>query len=114
MPHQNTSSPQATDQNAATPSGAPNDRGAEQNAAAHPEPRAYAASDVQDSTLAPPAAGEMSDYAGDGDPLDGEQVYQGADRRERPRSTDADFGQGRKTVQANKDIVSGRRDGGTH
>lgn len=107
MPHQNTSSPQATDQNAATPSGAPNDRAVEQNASVRPEPRTYAAPDVADATLAPPAAGEMSDYADDGDDLGGAAVQQGGDRGDRPRKTEADFGQGPKTLAANRRLARG-------
>ncbi|MDO1558859.1 hypothetical protein Q0812_05395 [Brevundimonas sp. 2R-24] len=107
MPHQNTSSPKAVAQNAATPSGAPNDRAVEQNEAVHPEPSSYAARDVGDSTLAAPAAGEMADYADEGEPLDGEAVHQGRTHTFRPDRTEAARPQGPKTRAANRRIVKG-------
>ena len=80
MPHQNVEAGKATAQNAATDPIAPNDKGREQNAAVRPEPSSYAAPDVADSTLAPPAAGEVADYMDEGDPLDGAEVHSGRDR----------------------------------
>lgn len=75
MPHQNTSSSNATAQNAATDPVAPRDQATDQDR--KEEPRSYAASDVSDSSLAPPAAGEVSDYMDEGEALDGEAVQQG-------------------------------------
>ena len=60
MPHQNTTSSDATAQNGVGDKQAPNDQGRDQNAAAHPGPSRYAAPDLADSTLAPPAAPESS------------------------------------------------------
>ena len=54
MPHQNTTSSDATAQNGVGDKQAPNDQGRDQNAAAHPEPSRYAAPDLGDSTLTPP------------------------------------------------------------
>ena len=51
MPHQNTTSSNATSQNAVNDPIAPNDQAREQNRSAHPEPRSYAAHDVADSSL---------------------------------------------------------------
>ena len=75
MPHQNVTSSRATQQYAATSSGQPNDQAREQNVSVHPEPRSYAASDVMDSTLAPPAAGEVADYMDEGDALGDDKVF---------------------------------------
>lgn len=80
MPHQNVEAGKATAQNAATDPIAPNDQGRGQSAELHPEPRTYAAPDVVDSTLAPPAAGEVADYMDEGDALDGDEVHSGRDR----------------------------------
>jgi hypothetical protein len=113
MPHQNVDSTKATEQNTATGSGQPNDQAREQNRAADAEPRAYAAPDVADSSLAPPAAGETADYADEGDAI-GLAGQQGQDHTNRPQKTEADRGQGPQTRAANRDIVSGRSDGGTH
>ena len=107
MPHQNTDSTKATAQNAATGQQQANDQAAEQDVTANPEPRAYAAPDVRDSTLAPPAAGEMADYMDEGDPSFGAQ--QGANHTNRelhahdPRADQ----QGPKTRAANKSMYSG-------
>lgn len=69
MPHQNTSSSTATAQDAATDPLAPRDQATDQDR--KEEPRAYASSDLADSSLAPPAAGEVSDYMDEGEALDG-------------------------------------------
>lgn len=106
MPHQNTSSSKATAQNAATDPTAPRDIPTEEDR--RPEPRAYAAPHVEDSTLAPPAAGETADYMDEGDPLEGEAVQQGANHANRPARTEAEHGQGRKTRAANKAIFQGK------
>jgi hypothetical protein len=109
MPHQNTQSPRATAQNAATTNQTPgNDRGVEQNGSVHPEPRSYAAADVPDST------GEMADYADDGDALGLDDVQQGGSHSRRPVATEARSGQGPKTLRANRKMTkSGSPDQGT-
>lgn len=115
MPHQNTQSPDATAQNSATEQTKANDRAAEQSRSAHPEPRSYAAPDVADSTLAAPAAGEMADYADDGDALAMDDLQQGGSHSRRPVRTEANNGQGPKTLRANRKMVkSGSPDQGTH
>ncbi|HEY4585820.1 MAG TPA: hypothetical protein VIG84_05475, partial [Brevundimonas sp.] len=106
MPHQNTSSSTATAQNAASDPAAPRDQPTDQDR--KEEPRSYAASDVADSALAPPAAGEVSDYMDEGDALEGEAVQQGANHTNRPDRTEAMDSQGPKTRAANRDIVQGR------
>lgn len=108
MPHQTPNAAEATDQNAAVSSGAPNDQGREQNASARPEPRSYAAPEVSDSSLAPPAAGEVADFMDEGDPLDGEAVHQGGDRTAWPDRTEARMTQGPKTVAANRARLQNR------
>jgi hypothetical protein len=114
MPHQNTQSPRATAQNAVTGQTPGNDRGAEQSRSVHPEPRSYAAPDVADSTLAAPAAGEMADYADEGDALGMENVQQGASHTRWPVTTEAKSGQGPKTRAANRKMTkSGSPDQGT-
>jgi hypothetical protein len=80
MPHQNVEAGKATAQNAATDPIAPNDKGVGQNAAVRAEPGRYAAPDVMDATLAPPAAGEVADYMDEGDALGGDEVHSGRDR----------------------------------
>ncbi len=115
MPHQNTQSPDATAQNSATEQTTGNDRAAEQSRSAHPEPRSYVAPDVADSTLAAPAAGEMADYADDGDALGMDDLQQGGSHSRRPVRTEASNGQGPKTLRATRKMVkSGSPDQGTH
>ena len=101
MPHQNTTSSKATSQNAVNDPNAPNDQAREQNRSVHPEPRSYAAHDVADSTLAAPAAGEVADYADEGEALGMSGQQQGRNHNTRPIRTEAHNGQGRKTRQAN-------------
>ena len=114
MPHQNTQSPRATAQNSATGQTPGDDRAAEQNRAVHPEPRSYAAPDVADSTLAAPAAGEMADYADEGDALGADDMQQGGNHTRRPTRTEASTGQGPKTLRAKRKMVkSGSPDQGT-
>ena len=103
MPHQNVTSTKATAQNAVTPSPPPNDKGREQNAAVHPEPRSYAAPHVADSTLAPPAAGEVADYMDEGDALGLEGMQQGGTHANRPIKTEAQRGQGPRTRGENRE-----------
>jgi hypothetical protein len=107
MPHQRPQSSKATAQNAATEPAAPNDAAREQHRSVRPEPRAYAAPDVADSSLALPAAGEVGDYADDGDALGASGLQQGADHTRRPIKTEADRGQGPKTRMKNADIAKG-------
>jgi hypothetical protein len=115
MPHQNTQSSHATAQNSVTGQTPGNDRAESQHRSARPEPRAYAAPDVSDSTLAAPAAGEMADYADDGDALGMDDVQQGGNHTRRPVRTEAKGSQGPKTLRANRRMVkSGSPDQGTH
>jgi hypothetical protein len=97
VPHQNPESAKATEQNAATGAQAPHDRPTAQDR--RPEPRSYAAPDVADATLAPPAAGEMGDYADEGEAtgMAGQQQGQTNTRR-----GDTAWGQGEKTRRANR------------
>ena len=114
MPHQNTQSPRATAQNSATGQTPAADRAVEQNRSVRPEPRSYAAPDVADSTLAAPAAGEMADYADDGEALGADDMQQGGDHTRRPVRTEAKAGQGPKTLRAKRRMVkSGSPDQGT-
>jgi Raf kinase inhibitor-like YbhB/YbcL family protein len=105
MPHQNTQSSKAAGQNAATDNPAPNDQAREQNASVRAEPRTYVAPDVEDSTLAPPAAGEVADYMDEGDALGADGLQQGGNHGSRPGRTEAGRGQGPKTHEANREIV---------
>ncbi|MCC4292811.1 hypothetical protein [Brevundimonas aurantiaca] len=107
MPHQNTESPTATAQNAVNEPQAPNDEAREQHVSTHPEAKSYAAGDYRDAALAPPAAGEVADYADDGEPLD-EPFQQGGDKTNRPYRTEVMSEQGPKTRAANARIVKGR------
>lgn len=106
MPHQNTSSSNATAQNAATDPIAPRDRKTDEDR--RPEPRSYAAPDVTDSSLAAPAAGETADFMDEGDPFDGEAVQQGSNHMNRPERTEAMNTQGPKTRAANRDAVQNK------
>jgi hypothetical protein len=111
MPHQNTTSSRATAQNSVVGYTPGNDKGREENASVHPEPRTYAAPNVSDSTLAPPAAGEMPEYDDEGAALDMAGGQQGRNHANRPMKTEAERGQGPKTRKANRKIVkSGRAD----
>lgn len=112
MPHQNVDSSKATAQNAATDPVGPGDQTQAGGESRRPEPRSYAAPEVTDSTLAPPAAGEIADYMDEGDPLGADDVQLGGTHRNRPRNTDADVGQGPKTRAANRNRVrTGTADG---
>lgn len=108
MPHQNTQSSTAAAQNAATGPYAPNDQGREQHRSVRPDPDRYAAADVEDATVAPPAAGEMADYQDEGEPLDGAEFHTGATNTRRPQRTEAQSGQGPKTRAANQAAIRGR------
>ena len=102
MPHQNVESAKATAQNAATDPVGPGDQTEAGGEARRPEPRTYAAPDVADSTLAPPAAGEVADYMDEGDALGADDVQLGGTNRNRPRNTEIDSGQGPKTRAGNQ------------
>jgi hypothetical protein len=111
MPHQTPHAPNATAQNAATDRQMPNDQAREQHRSVSPDPRSYAAPDVADATLAPPAAGEVGDYADEGEPSGGMQ--QGADRRRIPEK-DVQYPQGGKTQRAQRRLMdTGSPDQGT-
>jgi len=108
MPHQRPDSTKATSQNAAAGYQPASEQAREQHAAVRPEAHAYAAPDVKDSSLAPPAAGEVSDYMDEGDPSFG--AHQGASNtnRELHASNQRDGGHGPKTRAANKRILKGK------
>ena len=101
MPHQNVNSPKATQQNAGTPSREPGDQ-PQGDADRQAEPRSYAAPDLAQSTLAAPAAGEVADYMDEGDALGDAGVQQGSTHANRPVRTEAQRGQGPKTLAANR------------
>lgn len=102
MPHQNVSSSDATAQNAATDRAQPNDQARDQRPDVRDEPRAYAAPDIADANLAPPAAGETADFMDEGDELGGASAQQGRTHSNRPETTEARSGQGPKTTAANR------------
>ena len=111
MAHQNTDSAKATAQNAATEPQTPGD----EPRSARPEPSAYVAPSSRDATLAGPAAGEVGDYADDGDELDDSlgEIQQGGNRIDRNLHTHDDE-QGPKTRAANRAMTrSGSPDQGT-
>lgn len=110
MPHQNVDSSTATAQNAATDPAAP--AGQAGNAQARSEPRSYAASEAAESSLAPPAAGEIADYMDEGDALAADDVQSGGNHRNRPERTEAMSDQGPKTIAGNRErLKSGSADG---
>jgi hypothetical protein len=104
MPHQNVDAGKATAQNAATDPAAPNDQARGEHRSAHAEPRSYAARDVADSTLAPPAAGEVADYMDEGEALEGE-LQSGANRTNIPAHSRDDDHHGPKTTKAIRDQI---------
>ena len=111
MPHGNTSTTKATAQNAATPEQQPNDDARGQHVTVHPEPSTYAASDVRDSTLAAPAAGEMGDYADLEAPSGG--MAQGR-RPYRPRDARSEPGPGAQDARREQGDVADRLSGPGH
>ena len=112
MPHQNVQSSNATAQNAATDRAGPGDQTRAGGESRRPEPRSYAAPDVTDSTVAPPAAGEMADYMDEGDPLAADDVQQGSTHANRPERTEKMQQQGPKTRAGNRNRVkTGSADG---
>jgi len=104
MPHQNPHSMNAGAQNAATDPIQPNDQARGRNRDG--EPRSYAAKNVENSSLTPPAAGETADYMDEGDPSLG--AHQGRNHTNRELHAH-DQHQGAKTRKATKDIISRRR-----
>lgn len=68
---------------------------------AKPEPKAYAAPDYREASVAGPAAGELTDYADEGEPSGGAQ--QGRDRTRSALRDTAD--QGPKTKARNREIL---------
>jgi hypothetical protein len=102
MPHQNVDAANAAAQNAATDRAMPNDQAREEHASVHPEPRSYAAPDVADASLAPPAAGEVADYMDEGEALEGE-LQSGANRTNIPAHSRDDGHHGPKTTRALRD-----------
>jgi len=108
MPHQRPDSTKATSQNAAAGYRPASEPARGQPAEIRPEARAYAAPDVKNSSLALPAAGEISDYMDEGEPSFG--AHQGASNtnRELHASNQRDSGHGPKTRAANKRILRGK------
>jgi hypothetical protein len=105
MAHQNTSSPTATAQNAATD---PVETSDQREGRDRPtEPRSYAAEDVADSSLAPPAAGEVADDMDEGEALAADDVQQSGDHTNRPYRTEVRSDQGPKTTEANRNRLKG-------
>ena len=78
MPHQNVDAGKATAQNAVTDPVEASDRPDDDRDDAAIEPNTYAAADVGDATLAPPAAGEVADAMDEGEAMEGE-LQSGAD-----------------------------------
>jgi hypothetical protein len=112
MPHQNVHSSKATAQNAVADPVGPGDQTQAGGESLRPEPRSYAASDVTESTLAPPAAGEVADFMDEGDPLGADDVQLGSTNRNRPERTEKMDQQGPKTREGNRNRVrSGSADG---
>lgn len=107
MPHQNVHSSKATAQNAATDPAGPGDQTQAGGESRRPEARSYAASDVVDSSLAPPAAGEVADYMDEGDALGADDVQLGSTNRNRPDRTEKMDQQGPKTRAGNRNRVKG-------
>jgi hypothetical protein len=112
MPHQTPQSDKATAQNAATEPTAPRVQGAQAPESSHslrPEPSTYVAPDSRDATLAPPASGEVGDYADDGDPFEERfgEVQMGSSRTNSVKTSNAIAPQGPKTTQANKERLRG-------
>lgn len=112
MSHQNPLAGKAAAKNAATDPVAPQVPGAHPETPREPvgpEPQTYVAPDAWDATLAPPAAGEVGEYADEGDPIEPQlgEVQMGGDRNNIP-TKDETFPQGRKTVEANRARVQRR------
>ena len=112
MAHQTQHASKATAQNAVTEAVGPRVQGAQGSETARstrPEPGSYVAPDARDATLAPPASGQVGDYADEGDPFDERfgEVQMGGTRNNIPNK-DAAFPQGRKTVAGNRARIQRR------
>lgn len=105
MAHQNTTSSSATAQNAGTDPLAPGDKSRDGGRGA--EPRSYADSPTETSTVAPPAAGELADYEDEGEALAADDVQQGQTHVDRADRFERQSPQGPKTVAANRDRLKG-------
>jgi hypothetical protein len=105
MPHQNVHSSSATAQNAATDPVGPGDQTRAGGEGRRPEPRSYAAPDVSESSLAPPASGEVADFMDEGDPIGADDVQLGGTHRNRPDRTEKMDQQGPKTREGNRNRV---------
>lgn len=105
MPHQNVHSSKATAQNAATDPVGPGDQMQAGGERLRPEPRSYAARDVEESSLAPPASGEVADFMDEGDPIGADDVQLGGTNRNRPDRTEKMDQQGPKTRAGNRNRV---------
>ena len=112
MPHQNVHSSKATAQNAVTDPVGPGDQTQAGCEPLRPEPRSYAAPEASESSLAPPAAGEVADYMDEGDPIGADDVQQGSTHANRPERTEKLRGQGPKTRAGNRDRVKSGSAGG--
>lgn len=110
MPHHTVDPSKPAAGKAAVDPDAPEDPSAAQQASARTEPRTYAAHDVRDSSLALPAAGEISDYMDEGDALGADDVQQGSDHRNRPDRTEATNLQGPKTLAGNREKLESGSD----
>ena len=102
MPHQNVESSVAAAQNAATDPSSKNAKQPDGEGPDRSEPRSYAAPDVVDATLAPPAAGEVGDFMDEGDALGADDIQQGRTNLNRPHRTEVAQQQGAKTREANQ------------
>jgi hypothetical protein len=101
MVNRNSENPDARSGHAVTADRAPADR----EPGGHPsEPKSYVAKDKRDATLAPPAAGEMTDYADEGHASGGAQ--QGGNKTNRGQRDPHDH-HGPTTTARNKDIIEG-------
>ena len=105
MPHQNVHSSKATAQNAVTDPVGPGDQTQAGGEPLRPEARSYAAREVSESSLAPPAAGEVADYMDEGDALGADDVQLGSNHRNRPERTEKLDQQGPKTRAGNRNRV---------
>lgn len=105
MAHQNTTSSSATAQNAATDPLAPGDQSRDGERGA--ESRAYADGTPETSAVASPTAGELADYADEGEALNADDVQQGRTHADRADRFERQSPQGPKTVAADRDRLKG-------
>ena len=104
MAHQNTTSSSATAQNGTDPL-APGDQSRDGKRGS--EPRSYADGTPETSAVAPPAAGELADFADEGEALSADDVQQGQTHADRADRFERQSPQGSKTVAANRDRLKG-------